>query len=559
METIKHGLISALKGTKKKDHKYIERTGSPGHYKYIYELKDNVKKGITNATDKVKKGITNAADKWKDGWTTIADASKKYTSDFIKNFGDMTVNDILSTATANLSRAHIQNFLSTSVSKISSLGSGWLKKGQAKLGHKWIKRFGTPGNYTYIYPKVINSFKKLVNTNIDELNVMGAVPNWVSNRHEEKQSSDITLAMIQEDIRNINDEQYYNVDHPDEGYSRNRNCGYCSIAYDMRRRGYDVQATPGDGISGIDLARIYGVYSPDDEPELFGKNTASDPYQNPYSPYAFYRYTDGLVGRTSVNLKSWESVYKKVHMEDNYKIAYIHGLNDVEIDSAGGADSPYPIVFSPSASGHHGEYLTESEYKGIEKKALKFGNGARGIINMYYDADGDGAVDGAHAQAWENVNGKFTIIDAQTGKMSQGYKDVESNNLTLMYSCYASILRTDNLVPNIDAVSNYVEDAKRGKYYKESQTIDKDPKYNNYHYAYKTQEARPVKKHTHAVKKNTHVLPPTPKDTYDVNEFIQDAAILGVPYATAKQMWDMSHWDTYHVGEWLIDYILYNW
>jgi hypothetical protein len=103
LETIKHGLISALKGTKKKDHKYIERTGSPGHYKYIYELKDNVKKGITDAADKVKKGITDVSNKWKDGWTTIADASKKYTSDFIKNFGDMTVNDMLNTATANLS------------------------------------------------------------------------------------------------------------------------------------------------------------------------------------------------------------------------------------------------------------------------------------------------------------------------------------------------------------------------------------------------------------------------------------------------------------------------
>ena len=611
MDHIEHKFsVSALKGTKKKDHKYIERRGTPGNYTYIYKKALDKAGSIFNTSSKNKlldSIIPN-------GIATIKNGLKKLTSNakinnFLqKNFANKSIKTLLSPGIISSGQSFVSNTVGEKGKK-----SGWLKKGEVKEGHKWIKRFGTPGNYTYIYPKVINSFKKLVNTNTNELDsMMGAYPDWFFDKHEEKKSNDVTLAMIQDDIRNINDQQYYSVVHPGEVYTRDRNCGYCSIAYDMRRRGYDVQATPGNGINGVDLARIYGTYSKDDETEkrLFGKNTASSQYQNPYenvNEYFYDNYVIQYTGKTSKNLKSYELLYKEVLMGDNYKIAYIHGLSDEEISSTGGVGKPYPTSFKSSSSS--GTYLTESEYNNIEKNALAFGTGARGIINMYYDSDFDGKVDGAHAQAWENINGKFTIIDGQTGRTFQGFNDIKSYNQTLMYSCYASILRTDDLIPNINVVSDYVEDAKRGKYYKEPRlsnethfnnsnyqyttqdvpvgnvnkekkyVTSKKPEYDNRHYTYKTQDIQPAKRYTgektstasttksndkpKASNTSTTKSNDKPKasntsnvyDSFNVNEFILDAGILGVPYATAKQIWDKSNGDSYHAGEWLMNYV----
>lgn len=62
-DELMHAFENPLKGIMREGHKYIERIGEPGHYKYIYE---RAKKTIDNTKDKISKA-TNTT-KEKTGW-----------------------------------------------------------------------------------------------------------------------------------------------------------------------------------------------------------------------------------------------------------------------------------------------------------------------------------------------------------------------------------------------------------------------------------------------------------------------------------------------------------
>lgn len=561
METIKHGLISALKGTKKKDHKYIERTGSPGHYKYIYELKDNVKKGITDAADKVKKGITDVSNKWKDGWTTIADASKKYTSDFIKNFGDMTVNDMLSTATANLSRAHIQNFLSTSVSKISSLGSGWLKKGQAKLGHKWIKRFGTPGHYRYVYPKAVNTIKGILGVAKDSISSVSEVAAGVIDSYaikmkdEPKDSTDLSIRDIEEDVKNINDD-------PSTRFRRDGreiNCAWCTMTYDLRRRGIDVQAKQGYGLTDEDIARAYCPYAD----ELFEEYYEDSDIDKKYPHYKLKNFDD-LDSKGQAHYNEFVD-----NFNSQMNLAYNHTENP--------------------------QYMDQNDAESLYNSLVSQGEGARGMIHlryMDYGSDGTPYDVGGHAMAYEVIDGRAIIIDGQTGEVYDP-KDVEDaykqyKKSPLEYSYKVHTIRFDQLTPNGDVMDQYVEPARQGEYYKEPDRITKKDSSSEEetHYnpgkptdiPYKRSEEQEHKEYDHKEdqerkdeereweenrkrewkeeerKKQWDVVHdksnPYAKQFSSAFEYVTDAVARGVPYATMQQKLEKEYGvDICHLGE----------
>jgi len=54
-----HGLFSSLKGTKKKDHKYISRSGTSGNYKYVYPTDTKTSKTTTASTVTKKSTVAN--------------------------------------------------------------------------------------------------------------------------------------------------------------------------------------------------------------------------------------------------------------------------------------------------------------------------------------------------------------------------------------------------------------------------------------------------------------------------------------------------------------------
>ena len=67
----------------------------------------------------------------------------------------------------------------------------------------------------------------------------------------------------------------------------------------------------------------------------------------------------------------------------------------------------------------------------------KYGNGARGNLVVWWKAGG------GHAMAWENIDGHFTVIDAQTGYKYSSMKDL--NKLFGRAQYRIQSLRTDNL------------------------------------------------------------------------------------------------------------------
>lgn len=93
---------------------------------------------------------------------------------------------------------------------------------------------------------------------------------------------------------------------------------------------------------------------------------------------------------------------------------------------------------------------TKDKLADIEKHILSQGNGSRGNIMVWYNE----MFGGGHSMIWENVNDKVVFKDGQTGKV---YKDFAHE--MLRYSSDKKpieILRTDNLVPNVKEMKNYL-------------------------------------------------------------------------------------------------------
>ena len=133
---------------------------------------------------------------------------------------------------------------------------------------------------------------------------------------------------------------------------RSTNCANCSAAYELRRRGYDVEAKPNDETYNGKSARVHDYF---ENAEIIGV------------------YGDGST--TTVNEKSW--LKRVTNLDDSYKF-----------------------------------YAKDQSYssKSIEK-AIKSNNppGSRGFIDVEWKAGS------AHSIVYEvNSKGKVVIRDSQT-------------------------------------------------------------------------------------------------------------------------------------------------
>lgn len=95
---------------------------------------------------------------------------------------------------------------------------------------------------------------------------------------------------VAEDMSAVN-KLYTNKNNPDDAYLYKQNCGFCTIAYDLRRRGYDVQAIPkpGYGLSNDTIAKLYETK--DHKPI---KPTSISPYDDDHKFIGYSAYTDRL-------------------------------------------------------------------------------------------------------------------------------------------------------------------------------------------------------------------------------------------------------------------------
>jgi len=186
----------------------------------------------------------------------------------------------------------------------------------------------------------------------------------------------------------INSERY------NDGEEYQNNCAYCSIAYDLRERGYDVEAKAGF------LHYNEADYPVGTEEKKQGKTEILDYQEYALTSYEIEKCYDGA------EFKDTTDVMKEVCPDGNYDVTNYEVLSR------------------------------------LENKLKENGNGSRGFINLYWSAGG------GHSVVWSVENNQVVIRDCQTGT---------KDKLT-EYSEYIDgidYLRTDNLTPTTYA-ANYV-------------------------------------------------------------------------------------------------------
>ena len=182
--------------------------------------------------------------------------------------------------------------------------------------------------------------------------------------------------------------------------NRDNNCAYCTTAYELRRRGYDVKAA--EAIVGVDLFS---------HPDLMFKGGKAN------------RLID-------------VSNYKK---DKNGNIIF-------------DKDGNPQISWSERL---FGKGISKQQFNDIEKELVKQGEGARGNIFGTWA----GSAFAGHSMAYEIVNGKLCIIDAQSGTVHDGSSILKSPYQDLQNFREIYYTRTDNLKVNDKLIGNFVVDA----------------------------------------------------------------------------------------------------
>lgn len=169
------------------------------------------------------------------------------------------------------------------------------------------------------------------------------------------------------------------------------NCRRCTFAYEMRRRGYDVKATETSIARGQDIGGVYNAITP-------GKRN----FVNPGAGV--------LVRLGTEKVKKTLRVSKQTPFNDFRKKFSVSGLQRIKDPE---------LMFNNLA---------------------KQPNRARGEISMQWK------IGGGHSMAWEIVNNKPVIFDAQSGKKFKSYE--EFNNTFKASVKEMGITRLDNVALN---------------------------------------------------------------------------------------------------------------
>lgn len=182
--------------------------------------------------------------------------------------------------------------------------------------------------------------------------------------------------------------------------NRSNNCAYCTTAYELRRRGYDVKAA--EALVGVDLIS---------HPDLMFKGAKAN-----------------LLVDTTNYKKDKEGRFI-IDKDGNKELSLSEKL--------------------------FGKGISKQQFQDIEKELVKQGEGARGnIFGMFA-----GSAYAGHSMAYEIVNGKLCIIDAQVGTVHDGssiFKDPYQDLKGFRELYYT---RTDNLKVNEKLIDNFVVDA----------------------------------------------------------------------------------------------------
>ena len=212
-------------------------------------------------------------------------------------------------------------------------------------------------------------------------------PDFMHSLPEIELSEDGKLPTRDEDMGEVNEKLWEDARSGKSTGYRTVNCTYCSTAYELRRRGYNVEAANlPSNITAMNVSKLYDVK--DSSLKVTSKKVHSD------TPFA-----EGLVDRTT-NYGKVTSRSKNPDGSWTYDVqGYTLENHDKNIKSV-----------TPMFDVDNGHSDLAAVEKAIEKQMSDFPDGSRGMFNVYWREGG------GHSMVWEKgEDGKIEIIDNQLG------------------------------------------------------------------------------------------------------------------------------------------------
>ena len=208
-------------------------------------------------------------------------------------------------------------------------------------------------------------------------------PDFMHSLPEIELSEDGKLPTRDEDMVEVNEKLWEDARSGKSTGYRTVNCTYCSTAYELRRRGYNVEAANlPSNITAMNVSKLYDVK--DSSLKVTSKKVRSEvPLTDSNSHY-------GRITNRSLNSDgSW-----------TYDVqAYTLENHDKNIKSV-----------TPMFDADNGHADLSAVEKAIEKQMSDFPDGSRGMFNVYWREGG------GHSMVWEKgEDGKIEIIDNQLG------------------------------------------------------------------------------------------------------------------------------------------------
>lgn len=323
-----------------------------------------------------------------------------------KNFGNTTLVSSLMYG----SQKHRQKMIDKDLKELSNRKEHYDKSAEAAYAGKMTPNQKKVATGLAVTATIIAAYGSYTFVNTGEFNRA----KMVMTKTEWKRKPDNALKFGDPDIINTHLVPNINkVRFKDESpaFTRQNNCRRCTFAYELTRRGYDVQAT----------ATVDGA----------GQTSLG-----------LYNATNKVTNRMSGPL----GAVTKVFVESGQgKMNQPGSFTDPKRSTLGGK----PIVpksFDPTRPAKGG-YTSKDIFDALASQP----EGARGELSMQW------SLGGAHSMAWEIIKGKPAIFDTQRTVL---YKDEASFEDVAKRMAGAGVTRLDNVDLNEDYLKRWVTNAK---------------------------------------------------------------------------------------------------
>lgn len=221
------------KGEERKGHRYLDRIlvgtkNGKNIYKYIYDIKDKIKASRAKMEESKKsKQIKGDDSKKKNAGFLVPIPIPKKAKDALNKLKNKLVNTLKDTSSYKKGLKALKDKIDKKVE-------------ERNKPYKYIAKIETPDGPRYFYDKKELEAYYRKNGNFAEQALL--------KRYGLKQDSNLPT----QDMSVINEH------YSSGGLQYGNNCYSCTLSYDLRRRGFDVEAIP--DTDGLDIESVYYNY-----------------------------------------------------------------------------------------------------------------------------------------------------------------------------------------------------------------------------------------------------------------------------------------------------------